>query len=440
VDSVTFSPDGKLLACATRGGKVKVWDAQTNQPILSLEGGGRVAFSPDGKRLASTGGKVRVWDAQTGQKLVSLQGLTGRVRSVAFSPDGKHVASGSGKTVQVLDAQPSPNPLTLPLTGANRMVSVAFSPDGRRLATGNLGLLQGEPVGEAKVWDLQTGRQLFTLNTGGGPLHKRIVYDLGSQSSVAFSPDGKRLASLGPLDFGGRELKRDLKVWDAQTGQELLTIKLVGRNNPTVTSVVFSPDGKRLASGSGVEAKVWDAQTGLELLTLRHSSEVISVAFSPDGKRLASGCSGWDPQQAKDVPSDIKVWDAHTGQELRTITLTGSSNRPSVVFSPDGKRLASGSGVEAKVWDAQTGEELLTLKGHSGRVNRVVYSPDGMRLVTAGHGTIKLWDAQTGEELFTFKGHDGDGVAFSPDGHRLAAGAADGTVKIWDATPLPEKR
>src|SRR5204863_1388336 len=127
----------------------------------------------------------------------------------------------------------------------------------------------------------------------------------------------------------------------------------------------------------------------------------------------------------------------------------------SVAFSPDGKRLASTSSpaaldssfVEVKVWDAHTGQELLSLKGHTGRVNSVVFSPDGNRLVSgsgSGYladrlGEVKIWDVQTGHELLTLKGGGYlDGVSFSPDGHRLASDMG-GKVTIWDATPLPEK-
>jgi DNA-binding beta-propeller fold protein YncE/tRNA A-37 threonylcarbamoyl transferase component Bud32 len=221
-------------------------------------------------------------------------------------------------------------------------------------------------------------------------------------NSVVYSPDGKRLASASYDDT--------TKVWDAQTGQELLSLK--GGGN----SVAFSPEGKRLSNGE----KVWDAQTGRELLSLKVAGE--GVTFSPDGKRLATALED----------KTVKVWDAQTGQELLTLKgHTGDVN--SAAFSPDGKRLASASDDNTvKVWDAQTGRELLSLKGNGG----VAFSPDGKRLATGSReGALRIWDLQTGQEIRTLKGHSSSvsGVAFSPDGQRLASTSGDKTMKIWDA-------
>jgi WD40 repeat protein/serine/threonine protein kinase len=400
--SLAFSPDGKRLASASFDNTMKVWDAQTGQELLSLKGHihfvSSVTFSRDGKRLASASrdNTVKVWDAQTGQELLTLKGHTGGVWSVAFSPDGKRLASASyDGTVKIWDATASQEARTF--SGHTAGVrSVAYSPDGKRLASaGN--------DGTVKVWDAQTGQEALTLKG-----HTDSIW------SVAFSPDGKRLAS------GGQQA---VKVWDAQTGQELLTLK-------GESKLAFGPDGKRLASGAQVrQVKVWDTQTGQELLAFKgHTARVLTVAFSPDGKRVAS-CS---------IDKTVRVWDAQTGQEL--LTLKGHTAAVgSVAFSLDGKRLVSGGGDgSVKVWDAQTGHELHSLKGHTDQVGNVVFSPDGKRLATKSAHTVKVWDAQTGEETLTLKG-DGRGLAFSPDGHRLASGAEDGNVKIWDATPLPAK-
>jgi serine/threonine protein kinase len=205
---------------------------------------------------------------------------------------------------------------------------------------------------------------------------------------VVYSSDGKRLA--GAL---GRGDQATVKMWDAHTGQELLTFRVapgiafgpVGKRMASPRGVAISPDGKRLAiplSSPGVpfsEIMVRDAQTGKELLTFKGQNiEVTSVAFSPDGKRLAS--AGWRRENGRLAGRAAKIWDAETGRELLTLKGNPKSDHPEgVAFSPDGKRLASGT----KVWDAQTGQELLTLKGHnSDDVEGVAYSPDGKRIAT----------------------------------------------------------
>jgi WD40 repeat protein len=397
---VAFSPDGKRLATGGQG--IKVWDAQTGQELLALKGHAEfvfsLAFSPDGKRLASAAydKTVKVWDAQTGQPLATLRGHTRDVYTVAFSPDGKRLASGDKWEVKVWEVPARQGPLTVPghTTGVG---DLAFSPDGKRLA----GVSAGRPGagdGTLKVWDANTGQELFSLKGGG--------------FNVAFSPDGKRLACTSSDRFG------TLQLLDARTGQELLSLGGAGGR-----IAIFSPDGNHLAIATGSHLSVRDAKTGKEHLSLEHN-RVSRVAFSPDGKRLASGGRG-----------EIKVWDAKTGKELLTLKDKGDD----VAFSPDGKRLASRAGSEVKVWDAQTGQELLTLWGHADFVYGVTFSPDGRRLASASADkTVKVWDAQTGQELLSLKGRFP--VAFSPDGNRLAGGGLDGTVQIWDGTPRPEKR
>jgi WD40 repeat protein/serine/threonine protein kinase len=230
---------------------------------------------------------------------------------------------------------------------------------------------------------------------------------------VSYSPDGKRLAS-GSQD-------NTVKVWDAQTARELHSLK---GHSGQVNSIAFSLDGKRLASASGDKTvKLWDVQTGQELRTLQgHTGTVGSVAFSPDGRRLATAASDDDRGSSQTV----RVWDAQSGQELLSIKGTYFST---VTFSPDGKRLASAGG-EVKVWDAQTGQELLALQGYY----HVAFSPDGKRLASpAGRNMAKVWDAQTGQELHALKGHTAGvyRVVFSSDSKRLASNSQDG-VRVWD--------
>jgi WD40 repeat protein/serine/threonine protein kinase len=239
---------------------------------------------------------------------------------------------------------------------------------------------------------------------------------VGHVNSVSFSPDGKRIVS-GSGDH-------TVKLWNAETGREIRTLK---GHTDDVESVSFSSDGNRIVSGSGDNTvKLWNAETGQELLTLKsHLNWIACVRFSPDGKRIVSGSND----------NTVKVWDAETGQE--TLTLKGHAGTVfSVSFSPDGRQIASGSRDETvKLWDGATGEQITTLWGHSGSIYSVNFSPDGMHIVSgSGDRTVKLWDAATGEEVTTLKGHSGSiySVNFSPDGTRIASGSSDKTVKLWE--------
>jgi WD40 repeat protein len=233
--------------------------------------------------------------------------------------------------------------------------------------------------------------------------------------SVAFSPDGKVLAS-GSYD-------KTIELWEVATGRKITS--LTGHSN-YVLSVAFSPDGRVLASGSFDKTiKLWEVATGREINSLSgHSNVVFYVAFSPDGKVLASGSGD----------KTIKLWEVATGREINT--LSGNSfSVYSVAFSPDGKVLASGSSDKTiKLWEVATGREINTLSGYSDTVSSVAFSPDGQVLASGSYDkTIKLWEVKTGRETHTLTGHSDlvMSVAFSPDGKVLASGSQDKTIKLW---------
>jgi len=259
-----------------------------------------------------------------------------------------------------------------PQLGQSNVKSLAFSPDGKYLAS-------GAHDNSIKLWDVETGREIITLLG-----HSSTVSSL----SVTFSPDGKIIAS-GSTD-------KTIKLWDAATGRAIRTLS---GHSDMVNFLAFSPDGAFLLSNSRNTIKLWNTQTWQEVRTFRgHSSDVLCAAFSSDGKTVISGS----------YDKTIKFWDAATGQVLRTSSGISASCG---AFSPDGKTFASISSKyapetaswwigELTFWDAETGKEIRTVSAHSHRVNVVTYSPDGKIIATGGRDkTIRLWDAATGSEI-----------------------------------------
>ncbi|GAB3849110.1 caspase, EACC1-associated type [Dactylosporangium cerinum] len=286
VNTVAFSPDGRLLASGGDDNMVRLWNPSTGQPVGQPLTGHTglvysVAFSPDGHLLASGGkdSKVRLWNPTTGQPVGQpLTGHAGEVNSVAFSPDGDLLASASGgydKTVRLWNPTTG-QPVGQPLTGHTHWVySVAFSPDGHLLASASLD-------GTVRLWNPTTGLPIGQPLTG----HTGFVY------SVAFSPDGHVLASAS----------RDatVRLWNPTTGQPVGQ-PLTGHTG-LVYSVAFSPDGHLLASGGDNTVRLWNPTTGQPIgqpLT-GHAGEVNSVAFSPDGDLLASASED----------KSIRIWGA----------------------------------------------------------------------------------------------------------------------------------
>ncbi len=462
-----FSPDTRRLGWACWDGVIKIWDTTTGELEIDKQTNMHqcraIVFHPDGKRIALAGfdGTLRLLDASKGREMLTIFAHPSLVADAVFSHDGNKLASASyDHTVRIWDATPlDGDPLAgqcVTLTGHKQLVSgVAFSPDGRWLASSSWD-------GTVKLWETSVARpesskgveqpQTTPFEDSGRatqpaafPLRYTLRGHSGNVIGVAFSSDKRTLAS-GSWD-------KTVKLWDLQAplGDSLTELRTISCSE-RVTGIALSPDGRLLAIGQKNGIAFHDPATGSKVYPFRPTpAPVPAVAFSPDSRHLGSAGAS-DPA--------IKFWDV-AGKKMNFEIRHYSNPNASVAISPDGRliaapgRLEAAAGPTVKIWEVldwdpkrseKPYKERHTLSGHAGYVWKVIFSPDGRYLASGSwDSTIKVWDLKpdpkTGKlpEAVTLRGHAGIiyGLAFSPDGRRLASASGSahhGEVRVWDAT------
>jgi len=433
---MALSPDGNFVAVVrtifnSNRSSISITPLAGAVNAVTFEAPGvlasHAAFSPDGSRLAVSNliHTINTWDAGTGKALATLQ-ADDVARGVAFSSDGARICTGTeGRVVMVWSDLPK-EARTI-AARISQPGGLAFSPDGRRLAVQRWS-------GSGMIWDLLTDKKVREIARG--------------EPRIAWSTDD-RIAGIEAA-----------KIVDAKTE---VGINLIRPSAPRYAGYSFSRDGRRVAGGFSIKPSrvaVWDAGGGKPFKTFDLSRERAScVALNPSGSYVVAGTSYQeisDSLPRADLRGSLHVWNVDSG-ELVIPCQDFSAGVWDAAFSPDGKLLALAMGYFyasknitgfVRVWNTQSWEVVHTFYGHTGCAWTLSFSPDGKRLASVGGpwekktgpAEVKLSNMTTGLEVWSAPGNNGThyAVAFSPDGRRLATACCDGTIKVWEGTPVLE--
>lgn len=461
VVALAFSPDSTRLVAATEGQDLVCVETPSTEVLWSKEREdldyaeapavpASIVFTPDGKQVivGGTRGTVVIVEVATGIKLLNFEPLVDAtepvqssspdcgIQCLAISPDGRLACGefrpqGIGRSrVAMLDAAKRRVSRSYPLF-PNSVLSLAFSPDGKRLACGGRPTIaRGDAEDTLKVIDPETGDVFYSTRGHAGEV-----------TALAFSPDGQILASAGvPRATYKDSPDNTLKLWDSRTGELKAAFSA---HVEGATGVGWLPDGRMFVSaGKDGLVKVWSRQVAEDHLVLRdHRGLVQHVAFSPDGTRLASLCvqNSEDSTDGNEPDNSLRIWDAADGS-LQLVIEPGHQLR-SLAWSPDGKQVAAIMGEQIRFWNSRTGTEKPALQSRFGAGHDLAYSPDGRYLAGVFKTGVAVWaaadltpvmESASGEILYR--------TEFSPDSRLLAVGQLhNGAIRLIDPTSGRER-
>jgi WD40 repeat protein/serine/threonine protein kinase len=458
--SLAFSPDGKLLAISCMDGSFRVWDVATSQVVTNWAatrefdswGHAAVAFSSDGRYFATgdVEGRIRIMGLPEWKELAQFTASKDGISALEFSPDSKTLVSGAafGDSTAKVWSVPD-GALRGPLVGHAAFVwALAFSPDGKLLATASADHT-------IRLWRMD-GLQLLRTLRGHEDNVSSVTFTADAQRLVSGGHDGSllvwevaarprreavtRLDNIAFVDFSLADatvatvhLDGTVCLRDAATLQEREPLTALGTNNATVT---FAPQGGILVAGDHAGAiKAWDLRARRQVAKLpAHSETVWFLKFLHQGRVLVSS----------DRNGSIRAWDAESWREIPFpqvwVERNNSAYHPALEISPDGNGLMIGNGDELIHWNLSPANLVRRFRAHRMGIHGLCFSPDGHLLASGSHdGSIKLWHWPSLKPWVEMKQGTVQNLAFTPDGHRLlSAGWNGAAVTLWDLSTLQE--